>query len=257
MYYSGYFFQDFWMGLELNPRSFAGLWDHKYFSEGRPGLIGWVLISISIAAKQYTTEGALSWPMLLSVSFFVMYILDCMIFEPALCNTLDIYYDRFGFMLCFGDLVWVPYTYSIVSYKILLLSPNFPSWVLVLLVVLNTIGLVLFRGSNLQKHLFRMHPEKWGNSFKSMPTKEGGKLMCGGFWGISRHSNYAGDLTMGFTWCLTGGIDRLVNWFYIIYFTILLVHRAQRDDLRCSEKYGEDWKTYCKKVPYRIFPLIY
>lgn len=33
-----------------------------------------------------------------------------------------------------------------------------------------------------------------------MPTKEGGKLMCGGFWGISRHSNYAGDLTMGFTW---------------------------------------------------------
>lgn len=35
------------------------------------------------------------------------------------------------------------------------------------------------------------------------------------------------------------GVDRLLPYFYVIYISILLVHRALRDDRRCEEKYGE------------------
>ena len=30
-----------------------------------------------------------------------------------------------------------------------------------------------------------------------------------------------------------------------------------RDDLKCSIKYGDYWKQYCKKVPYKIIPFIF
>ena len=33
--------------------------------------------------------------------------------EPAILTTIDIINDGFGFMLSFGDLVWVPFSYSI------------------------------------------------------------------------------------------------------------------------------------------------
>jgi len=35
-----------------------------------------------------------------------------------------------------------------------------------------------------------------------------------------------------------------------------LIDRAFRDERRCSKKYGEDWKVYCHRVPYKIFPYV-
>ena len=31
-------------------------------------------------------------------------------------------------------------------------------------------------------------------------------------------------------------------------------HRAVRDDARCAEKYGADWDTYIRRVPYVFVP---
>jgi protein-S-isoprenylcysteine O-methyltransferase Ste14 len=38
---------------------------------------------------------------------------------------------------------------------------------------------------------------------------------------------------------------------------MLLVDRAGRDERRCREKYGSDWRRYCSLVRYRIVPWLY
>jgi protein-S-isoprenylcysteine O-methyltransferase Ste14 len=62
---------------------------------------------------------------------------------------------------------------------------------------------------------------------------------------------------MGLAWCLLAGFEHLLPYFYIIYFTILLVHRERRDHARCLTRYGEAWESYCRKVPWRIIPGVY
>ena len=42
----GYLFHDFFMGRELNPRIRS--FDVKFFCEMRPGLIGWVSVSLGL-----------------------------------------------------------------------------------------------------------------------------------------------------------------------------------------------------------------
>lgn len=53
------------------------------------------------------------------------------------------------------------------------------------------------------------------------------------------------------------GFSHILPYFYVIYFTILLIHREARDERQCRAKYGLAWDTYCRCVPYRIFPYIY
>jgi protein-S-isoprenylcysteine O-methyltransferase Ste14 len=46
-------------------------------------------------------------------------------------------------------------------------------------------------------------------------------------------------------------------YFYVFFLTILLFHRAKRDDVKCRLKYGKYWEEYCKTVPYKVIPGIY
>jgi protein-S-isoprenylcysteine O-methyltransferase Ste14 len=48
-----------------------------------------------------------------------------------------------------------------------------------------------------------------------------------------------------------------VPYFQAVYFLVLLIHRADRDDKMCAEKYGADWDEYKKKVPYVFIPYIW
>merc|ERR1712087_929797 len=99
---------DFFIGHELNPR-IAGI-DLKEFCELTPGLIGWVLLDVCFAFKQYEEYGSISVSMVLVCIFHSIYVLDAVWLEPAILTTMDITTDGFGFMLAFGDLVWVPFT---------------------------------------------------------------------------------------------------------------------------------------------------
>ncbi len=40
-------------------------------------------------------------------------------------------------------------------------------------------------------------------------------------------------------------------------FVGMLFHRNSRDDSKCAAKYGKDWETYCREVPYILIPGIY
>lgn len=59
---------------------------------------------------------------------------------------------------------------------------------------------------------------------------------------------------MGLSWCMLTGFSSPVPYFYSIYFGILLVHRAYRDDHNCAIKYGADWNAYKSKVPSLFIP---
>ena len=259
---SGNFIHDFWMGTGHNPRipPGPGGLDLKIFCEARPGLIFWVLLNTSFAYVQYEEYGFVSTSMILVGIFQMFYIIDYFWNEEAILTTMDIKHENFGYMLAFGDLVWVPMTYSLQAHYLIDRVHSLPWWGAVLIVLANMLGLYIFRAVNLQKHKFRGDPEHariWGKKAEYMETAQGGKLLLSGFWGWSRHFNYVGDILMALSWSLPCLFGSALPYFYPIYFAILLIHRERRDHNFCSKKYGADWTRYCEKVPYRIIPGIY
>jgi Delta14-sterol reductase len=254
---SGDIFYDYFMGTSLNPRT--SLFDWKLFCEARPGLIGWVALDFSLAAKQHALHGSVTVPMILVCAFQFWYIADYYFHEEAILTTWDIKHENFGFMLCFGDLVWVPFTYSLQAYYLVRHTHELGVAEAIALVLLNVAGYAIFRGANLQKHHFRKDPTRpvWGRPPEYIKTARGTLLLTSGWWGIARHMNYLGDLMMGLAWCLVCGFGNLLPYFYIIYFTVLLVHRERRDDALCSSRYGADWEAYRRKARWRILPFVY
>jgi len=117
---------------------------------------------------------------------------------------MDITTDGFGFMLSFGDLVWVPFTYSLQA-RYLAFHPTFlgQNGTLAIL-LLEAVGYYIFRVSNKEKNDFRNGVDKksrWSGSpdiaglvliilpsdLSFMKTKEGTRLITSGWWGRSRH----------------------------------------------------------------------
>jgi steroid 5-alpha reductase family enzyme len=186
-------------------------------------------------------------------------VADYFLHEEAILSTLDIKHENFGWMLCWGDLVWVPFTYSIQAVYLVGHAHDLPPWGTLGILALNLAGYYLFRASNIQKHRFGRDPEAriWGRKPAFILTARGTRLLTSGWWGVARHTNYLGDLMMGLAWCLPCLFENLIPYFYIIYFTALLVHRERRDDALCHARYGKDWETYRRKVRWRILPGVY
>ncbi|WFD22666.1 Delta(14)-sterol reductase [Malassezia equina] len=241
---SGNPFFDWFIGRELNPR--IGKFDIKTFNELRPGLLLWVFMDLSCACHQWKTFGKVSDSMILVTTFHTWYVVDSLLHESTILTQMDITTDGFGFMLSVGDLAWLPFTYSLQA-RYLAFSPVNLGWMGVLAVLaVQSVGYYIFRTSNVEKNDFRH-----GKNPKSR------KLLVSGWWGRSRHPNYLGDWIMAWAWCLPCGFQTPVPYFYVVYFAVLLVHRQLRDDDACKKKYGSDWDTYCKRVPYRIIPYVY
>jgi delta14-sterol reductase len=121
-------------------------------------------------------------------------------------------------------------------------------------------GWILSRGANLHKYTFKVDPEKPFVAGISQERISDGKrhVLCGGFWGLSRHINYLGEVLMatGLTLAL-GYPGALIPWLYPLYYVVLLSTRQADDDRRCREKYGRLWDEYKKRVPWRIIPGLY
>lgn len=254
---SGKTLYDYFMGTALNPR--IGSFDLKLFFEARPGLILWVLFDLSFAAQQYEVHHTITTPMILVCAFHFFYVADYFHNERRILSTMDIKHENFGWMLCWGDAVWVPFTYCLQAMYLVGHAHELPWWGIVGIVALNAVGYVIFRSVNSQKDEFRRNPDApvWGKPAELIHTKRGGLLLTSGWWGKARHINYFGDLCMALAWCLPCLFENVVPYFYWIYFTWLLVHREWRDDQMCQAKYGEDWSEYKRRVRWRIVPGVY
>ncbi len=271
--HTGNLFYDLYWGLELNPRLMPGTkqnswFDIKLFMNGRPGIVAWTMINMSCAFKQYENLGYVTNSMLLVNFLHAVYVLDFFYHEAWYIGTIDIIHDRMGFYLAWGDLCWLPCMYTLQSFYLVKNPLVLDRWVALALLTIGLTGYYIFRAANNQKDYFRTtNGERtiWNVMPEWIPaTYMSGdgmvhdtKILCSGFWGLSRHFNYLGDLMMCFAFCAACGVKHLLPHFYLLYMTILLVQRGYRDDERCELKYGAAWREYQKRVPYRIIPYVY
>jgi Delta14-sterol reductase len=158
-------------------------------------------------------------------------------------------------MLVWGDLVYVPFLYSLPGWW--LITPGAPvtpfRWIAISAFFL--LALWIFREANWQKERFKRDNgiTIWGKPAETV----GGRLLVSGWWGIARKVNYAGELGVYLAFAMTTGLGSFVPYVLPLSLTILLVQRAGRDDKKCRTKYGETWARYCERVRFRIFPFVY
>jgi hypothetical protein len=262
---------DYFMGPRLNPR-FDGF-DVKFFFELRPGIMHWFFTSVAIALKMYERDGTITTPMLLICFYHLCFVNSCYKGEACVPFSMDIIYEKFGWMLLMLDIVMVPFVFPLQAYYLYVIEPfEHPWYISAALLFTHCFAYFMFDTANAQKDYFREedHPENaqvvrkfprlpWSKLHqpKYLQTKRGTKLLLSGWWGIGRHMNYTGDILMSWTWGLTCGVGSYFPFAYTTYLSPLLIHRELRDDRDCARKYGQDWEDYKKLVPYRLIPGIY
>jgi delta14-sterol reductase len=244
--------RDYVHGVDRNP-VWLGV-DLKMFAY-RPSLIGLGLINVGFAFAQWERHGRLATPMLLFELFTLLYIANYFHFEHGMLFTWDVLEERFGWALVWGDLVLVPFFYSLPGwYLIDRVTPLAPVAVAGL-VALYALGFWLFRGANGQKHRFKVDPT--ARIWRRPPETIGGRLLVSGFWGLGRKLNYTGELMLYYAWTLPCGFASPVPFLPALWLTLFFPHRARRDDRRCREKYGALWTAYCDRVRWRMLPFLF
>jgi len=271
---------DFFMGVWLNPRiKFLGQEiDLKMLAEVRLSWLLLFLLIVSAALKQYEAFGVISWPMLLVLTAQLLYINACMKGEECIPTTWDIFYEKWGWMLIYWNLAGVPFVYCFQAYYILVNSlrtqqptENTSTTFVMILFVILFLAYWIWDSSQAQKNRFRMQQRGTyvgRNAFPQLPwntlkdpkyikTKCGSTLLTDGWWQFCRKPHYTSDICMATIWALScHQWPGLLPYFYPAFFTGMIIHRYTRDIARCKDKYGKDWDTYCKRVPYAFIPGI-
>ena len=242
----------FWLGNELNP-VWLGV-DLKMFMY-QPSLIGVNLLVVAFASAQRDLHGVVTPQMACMLAFWWAYLFTHYVKEEFMLSTWDILAENFGFMLVWGDLVYVPFLYSLPCWWLVDQTTPFSTWQWMALSAAFLVSLWVFREANWQKERYKRTPGAtiWGKE----PELVGGRLLASGFWGIGRKLNYTGEIGVYLCFALTTGFER--PWPYLLPLSlfVLLAQRAARDDRRCSEKYGAVWKDYCERVRFRMIPFLY
>ena len=190
-------------------------------------------------------------------------------------RSIDIIVDRAGFYETWGCLVWVPTVYTLHS-RILVASPSQLSWPAAFAIfAVGLAGVGLNYWADAQRMRFREKKGDmlvWGKkpvyveaSYVTVDTRTGAVdhrtslLLASGFWGVARHNQYLWELTAAWSWGLLSNpiVNGPLPLFYAAFLTILLVHRAIRDEEKCLKKYGADYEAYMALVKYKIVPGLY
>lgn len=216
---------------------------------------------LSFTAYHIITYGDAASPgLVLSASLLTWFVIEYLVFEEVHLYTYDLFAERIGFKLGWGCIVFYPYFYAIGLWAAAGLSdPGTPSWLLVIYAMVFFSGWSLARGANMQKFFFKRDPSRPFLGIMPQTITDGNKiLLVNGFWGLSRHINYLGEILMATGIVLSLGYPGMIwPWLYPLYYVALLFTRQADDDRRCAAKYGDLWKTYVAKVPWRIIPRIY
>ncbi|KAJ3448220.1 7-dehydrocholesterol reductase [Anaeramoeba flamelloides] len=263
---NGNFIFDYYWGMELHPRIFNT--DLKQYINCRIGMVLWALLNIIYLDAQYSLHGHLSDSMLVSVVLQLVYITKFFWWESGYFFTIDIMVDRAGFYICWGCIAYLPLMYTIPSLFLVQSPIELGSAKALAILLFGLSSILLNYWSDQQKQIFRKTKGKckiFGKEPKILETEytdknnqiKKGMLLISGFWGMARHINYLFEICLAFAWSVTGLFSHLFPYIYVIFLTVLLLHRERRDNERCSNKYKKYWIQYCKHVQYRIIPKIF
>jgi protein-S-isoprenylcysteine O-methyltransferase Ste14 len=255
------FLADLFYGRRENPQLLRGCVDAKMMLY----LLGATMLALNLAAHlaHHLSQFGPSFSpgVVLYACLFFWFLIDYVVFERVHLYTYDLFAERVGFKLGFGCLAFYAYAYGVGLWATAdLPNPHTPTWLLVLSGCVFFAGWTFARGANMQKYLFKTAPERaFLGIFKPNAVTGGNHaLLCSGFWGISRHVNYLGEILMATGMTLALGWPRVwAVWLYPLYYWLLLLPRERADERRCAAKYGPLWQAYVRRVPRRIIPGIY
>jgi protein-S-isoprenylcysteine O-methyltransferase Ste14 len=252
---------DLYLGRFENPQWLNGRVDVKMFLY----LVGATMLELCVLS--FAAHHVLTHPLdpsrgvLLYAALFSFFLVDYLCFERVHLYTYDFVAERVGFKLGWGCLVFYPFFYCVgLWFAADRENPHPSRGVLLGSALLFFVGWVLARGANLQKFEFKAHPERARfGPFAQRALGQGDKrVLISGFWGLSRHINYLGELLMASALALC--LDAQCAywpWLYPAYYVALLVPRQIDDERRCAQKYGALWDEYRRAVPKRIVPFLY
>ena len=252
---------DLYLGRLENPQFFNARVDAKMFLY----LVGAVMLELNVlsfACHHYMRyPGDPSPGVGLYLALLSFFVCDYLSFERVHLYTYDLFAERVGFKLGWGCLAFYPYFYVVGLWAVAdRPNPHVSPALTVTAALVFVSGWVLARGANMQKFWFKTAPDRaFLGVLKPELISDGERsLLCNGFWGVSRHINYLGEILMATGLALSlGQLGSPWPWLYPLYYVVLLVPRERDDDRRCERKYGELWRRYKERVPWRILPKIY
>ncbi len=256
---------DYYSGVELHPKVWGV--DVKVFTNCRFGMTIWGVLVCLYAMTNYEQNGFVDsvW---VSTILQQVYIVKFFYWEGGYMKTLDIIMDKAGFYICWGCFCIVPGLYASVSLYLVEHSTTIGTPLSILILTAGIAAIVLNYFSDLQKQKVRQTKGNclvWGKKpllIRASYTLETGEhreslLLTSGFWGCTRHFNYVLELWVAFMWTIPAMFNNLMPYSYLIFLSLLLVHRTYRDEQKCSKKYKHFWDTYCDNVPYKLIPYIF
>ena len=251
------FLADLWFGRAQDPQAWHGLIDAKVWFY----MIGAVMLELNVlscAAYQVQNARPVNPGFIAACAMLTWFCFDYLIGEKVHLWTYDYVAERVGFKLGFGCLAFYPYFYAVALwFTAALPNPGHGAWFTVFCCALYLVGWVFTRGANMQKYFFKVAP---GHKFLGMtPVAIGdGRVLVSGFWGLSRHVNYFGEIVQGIAVALAVGYAGVwMVWLYPAYYIALLFSRQADDDKVCAAKYGAVWDEYKAKVKHRVIPFVY
>jgi 7-dehydrocholesterol reductase len=256
---------DYYWGTDLYPHIFGV--NVKQFTNSRFGMMAWPILILAFAAKQEQLYG-ISDSMIVSVVLQLIYVGTFFYYESGYFKTMDIQEDRAGYYIVWGVMVWVPSIYTLTAHYLVQHPNHLGITFSVILIVVALLGFISKTNMNRQRINVRTNDgdyKIWGHKAKIIRARyidnkgedRESILLVDGWWGISRHFHYVGEILGALCWSLPALFINFMPYFYVVFLTILLFHRAKRDDVKCRTKYGKYWDEYCKQVPYKVIPGVF
>jgi delta14-sterol reductase len=253
------FVADLWFGRARDPQLRDGFVDAKLWFY----LIGAVMLQLNVlsfAAYHVANVDSINPGFLLGCAMLTWFCFEYLIFERVHLWTYDFIAERVGFKLGFGCLAFYPYFYTVALWFTAdRPNPGHPIWLTALFGALFLSGWVLTRGANMQKYLFKTAPDRKFLWIEPRVLSDGEHaLLASGFWGVSRHINYLGEIIQAVAIAGAAGYFGIwMVWLYPAYYVALLFTRQADDDKVCRAKYGDLWDQYTARVKYKIIPHVY